>query len=183
MTTNENTAPSAEAFERVRRDLETAEREKAEIESKLGDATAALGDLARRDTLVEHFRGKDGVNDPYAAAANAIADVTVKGAADDGLAEAADAWHTRMSSAFGTPTAATGTPTTEAPTPPPAPLAQPNPTAPGGTITTGGPMRVGTPEYDEWAKGRSIGERRQAAKDGKVQFSQENQAAMGTINP
>jgi hypothetical protein len=158
---------SPEAAERIR-------RERDDLKAQLAEARGALDDVVLRDRMYAHFAQKADVKDPYAAATAAIQVSTLKGVAAEELPQRLDSWLDEQRRLF----AAAAQPA-EAP-PPPSPFQGPNPGAPGYQAKVE-PMVVGSPQWNEWVKGKSPQERLDALRRGDAVSTDKTRQAQQTL--
>jgi len=166
---------SPEAFERVRRERDTAQ-------SQLTEAAAALRDVGLRDRFYEHFRQDPTIRDPYGLAAQAIQNVTLKGLTPDQVPERLTAWLSDQRRLLSQPepeAPAEGEQGKAEAKAPPSPYQGPNPGAPGYQARVE-PMIVGGERWQEWSKGKSADEKLAAMRRGDAVSSDKVQRFQGT---
>ena len=149
---------SREAHERVTRERDT-------FKEQVGELTGNVKDLGIEVGLFKHFTGQ-GIENAEALAKRALP--KFQETPLDDLAAQADKWYAEEKELFGG--ANTAAPAEEPETPvPPSPFqsAPPNPQSSGEGIqqTT---LVAGTPEFEAWAKGRSLAEQAAAVERGDV---------------
>lgn len=161
----DDTDISKEAFERVR-------RERDDLKAKYAEAEQAIRDLDLRDRMADHFRSKTEVKDAYQAAKAAIRDVTLKGVPSEELPQRLDSWLEEQRGLFAAPAPAE--------TPPSSPFQGPSPGGPGYEARME-PMVVGSDKWNEWVKGKSAHEMREALRRGDAVSSDKVKEAQRTM--
>lgn len=155
------------------------------MKEQLEEASRALSDLRLRDQAYEHFAGK-GVRDPFGAAQIAVRDVTLKGIDGDELPSALDRWIEQQTSVWGSaPAAGSANDETEASPPetvprPRSPFAAPNPAAEGESGSRS-PIKAGSPEYNEWKRGKTSEQIVAAKQRGEITVSDETSTAHASL--
>jgi hypothetical protein len=132
-----------EAFERVK-------QEKDELKAQVAALSDVVRDTKFIDDAYQHFKGIDGVKDPYAIARAAVKDVTLKGLEGEEFGTKLDAWYNDTSSLF-TPTQPSEPIEPDVPVADTAPapaFARPNPAAEGAPPDAGKQMiETTSPEF------------------------------------
>ena len=83
-----------EQFERVKRELDEAQKTVQEL-------STVVKDFKFLDDAYEHFAAKEGITDPYRMARQAVRDVTLKGVDTEQLGPKLDSWMLDVQSLFG----------------------------------------------------------------------------------
>lgn len=157
--TDTDTTVSQEA--EARKMIDGLQAKLAEKDNLIAEANKALSEIKVRDTLYEHFQGKEIANAFQVAtrAAGNFRDVPA-----DELVAKADEWFEEQRNLFGAG---------EAPAKQASPFAS-TPANPQGAGEPNSfqPLMVGTAEYQQWAKGKSGDEIIAAMKRGDVRVSE-----------
>jgi len=165
---------SPEAFERVRRERDTAQ-------TQLTEAAAALRDVGLRDRFYEHFRQDTTIRDPYGLATQAIQNVTLKGLTPEQVPERLTAWLSdqRRLLTQPEPEPPKGDEGEGQAKQPASPYQGPNPGAPGYQARVE-PMVVGGERWQEWSKGKTADDKMAAMRRGDAVSSDQVKRFQGT---
>lgn len=166
------------AFQRVKGERDQLANQSKELEGKLSEAQQEVQGSKLVDGLYDHLRTVEEDKVPEAlrdgwksrdfyALARQVAPQVVN---QENPGEAAVKWLSDMASLL-QPSQTTVRPET--------PMTQANPSA-EGIVVESGPFKVGSPEYNDFAKQHGDAAARQAIADGQFFFSSENLAAQET---
>lgn len=161
----QETPISREAFDRVKRERDELKTQAASLQQTLESATAALNEVKVRDRVFDHLSEK-GVSNPYQVARFLTRDVT--DVDSENFPAQVDSLYNQYRGIFGG--ASPPEPEGEQPPRPAAPMAQPNPTAPGTPPVGGAPLVVGSKEYQERYGSQSMADQRAAVERGEAVF-------------
>lgn len=160
---------SAEAFNRVKGENDSL---KAQVEQ----AKAALKDSGIERRAAEYFGGK-GYPNPLAVANRALS--SLRDASDEEFQGKADAWYEEQRKLFAPisePVKVESQPKS------PWETAAPVPIPSGGRVQgTGEPLVTGSPQFVQWAKGKTLGDVQAAINSGDVVVPDKVKQAQNTI--
>jgi hypothetical protein len=162
--TEESISPEAAA----RKTIDAKDAKIAELEGNLAAATGAVRDVNVRDRLATHFESA-GIKNPVSVATQAISDF--REVPEESFAEQANAWYAEKQALFGGQPAEVPTPTPAETPESPWKAASPNPQAPGNPNTFD-PLVAGSPEFNQWAQGKTLQEQQAAVRSGDVVIPQ-----------
>ncbi len=124
MAEQDDGAIRPEAFERIK-------QERDELKAQMGGLEQKVQHAEFLDKAYAHFKGREGVANPYDVAKQAVSDVRLMGVEPDKLGESLDGWYDGISSIF-QPAAPPPEPEVPVADTAPAPaFARPNPAADG----------------------------------------------------
>lgn len=153
-----------EQFERV-------QRENKELKATIEELTGTVKDTAFLTSAYEHFKGKEGISDPYALALQAVQNVTLKGVEADELSGKLDSWHDSLRSMFGSPSSSPPEPDAPpvADTTPVPGFARPNPAADGAPPGNASQMiDTRSQEFQRLVEANNIAEIERLDKEGLI---------------